>query len=483
MPGVVVTTAVRTGPTGVTIAPSSTWFVAGTAERGSTTAARLVTSLSDFEAMYGDYNASYTLHQHVRTFFEEGGARCYVARAVGASTTLGTRSLNASGATPALRLDAANAGVWSSRVKAEVIAGSGSNFIVRLYYDDVLVYATPEVADASSAAAAINSSSTASIYVTATALAGSSALVTAAPAALSAGVAATTPTDAQLVSALDLFGSELGAGAVSIPESFSGTTYAGVIAHADAMNRIAVLGFDPASDASAAVTTAATYATSDGADATAFYFPHVTIPSAGSVTLTISPESYVAAKRSLAHNSKGAWQAGAGLLSKADFVTGVAQTVDKTAGDTLDAGRVNAIRVIQGTVRIYGARSVSSDETNFRYITYRDLLNHIVVEAEKALEDLVFSTIDGRRTVFGRTEARLVGLLEPIRLAGGLYEAFDVDGNQVDPGYSVEVSDALNPVTQLAEGLVKARIGVRVSSVGDRIELVIVKSNLTSSVV
>ena len=62
MPGVVVTTAVRTGPTGVTIAPSSTWFVAGTAERGSTTAARLVTSLSDFEAMYGDYNASYTLH-------------------------------------------------------------------------------------------------------------------------------------------------------------------------------------------------------------------------------------------------------------------------------------------------------------------------------------------------------------------------------------------------------------------------------------
>jgi hypothetical protein len=35
----------------------------------------------------------------------------------------------------------------------------------------------------------------------------------------------------------------------------------------------------------------------------------------------------------------------------------------------------------------------------------------------------------------------------------------------------------------LANGLVKARVGVRVSSIGDRIEIDIVKSNLTSTVV
>jgi hypothetical protein len=144
---------------------------------------------------------------------------------------------------------------------------------------------------------------------------------------------------------------------------------------------------------------------------------------------------------------------------------------------------VNALRVIQGAVRVYGARSVSSDTANFRYITARDTLNYIVTQAEARLEDLVFSVIDGRRSVFGQVEARLIGLLEPLRTAGGLYEAFDVDGNQIDPGYSVEVTDALNPVTQLANGTVRAKVGVRVSSVADRIEVEVVKSNLTSSVV
>jgi len=200
-------------------------------------------------------------------------------------------------------------------------------------------------------------------------------------------------------------------------------------------------------------------------------------------SLTISPEGYVAAKRSIAHNSVGAWQAYAGLNSVGSFVTGVATSIGKADGDTLDEGYINAIRVIQGAVRIYGARSASTDITNFRYITARDTLNYIVSEAEKSLEDLVFSTIDGRRTVFGRVEARLIALLDPLRTEGGLYEAFDAEGNQIDAGYSVEVSDALNPVTQLATGTVKAKVGVRVSSVADRIEVEIVKSNLTASVV
>ena len=49
MPGVVVTTAVRTGPNATNVAPASAFFVAGTSERGTTTAAKLVTSLAEFE--------------------------------------------------------------------------------------------------------------------------------------------------------------------------------------------------------------------------------------------------------------------------------------------------------------------------------------------------------------------------------------------------------------------------------------------------
>jgi hypothetical protein len=139
--------------------------------------------------------------------------------------------------------------------------------------------------------------------------------------------------------------------------------------------------------------------------------------------------------------------------------------------------------VINGRVRVYGARSASSDEDNFRYITAQEMLNYIVVQSQNTLEDLVFSTIDGRGALFGQVDARLRAVLEPLRLAGGLYEAFDVLGSRIDYGYTVVVNDAINPVSQLAGGLIKAKVGVRVSSIGDQIEVEVTKSNLTASVV
>jgi hypothetical protein len=74
-------------------------------------------------------------------------------------------------------------------------------------------------------------------------------------------------------------------------------------------------------------------------------------------------------------------------------------------------------------------------------------------------------------------------LLYPIRTAGGLYEAFDTLGNRIDYGYTVVVNEAINPVSQLAGGLIKAKVGVRVSSIGDQIQVEVTKSNLTASVV
>ena len=73
--------------------------------------------------------------------------------------------------------------------------------------------------------------------------------------------------------------------------------------------------------------------------------------------------------------------------------------------------------------------------------------------------------------------------MDRIRQAGGLYEAVDASGKIVDPGYSVQVNDSINPVSQLASGTIKAKVGARVSSIGETIEVEIVKSNLTASLV
>lgn len=488
MPGVVVTTAVRTGPTGANVAPASTFFLVGTAERGPINKATVVASIAEFEEVYGDYTSTATLHQHVRTYFEEGGTRVYVARIVGTGATAGTLTLVDGDDEDALTINAANPGSWSAQVSVAVVS-SGGGFAVKVYHNDALKFSTGTVSNAATAADKINNSAVAARYVTATALAASAVLVPVAATELSAGGDGSSPTDSEWLGGLGLFDSSLGAGAVAIPGQYSVTFYDALIAHAVTNNRIALLGMDPTFTTSDAISAAAEYGVTAGAEHAAFYFPQVTVPIDGGVTITVSPESYVAAKRASAHQTVGPWQPGAGLLSQARFVTGLSQngntsySIDKTTGDLLDDGRVNALRVIAGSVRIYGARSASDDESNYRYITMREMLNYIVTEAERSLEDLVFSPIDGRGTVFGRVEARLIGLLEPLRASGGLYEAFDADGNQIDPGYTVQVSDALNPVSQLAGGMVKARVGVRVSSVGDRIEVDVIKSNLTSSVV
>jgi phage tail sheath protein FI len=214
------------------------------------------------------------------------------------------------------------------------------------------------------------------------------------------------------------------------------------------------------------------------------YFPWVYRPTAVTgVNRAIPPLGYAAGARARAHNQVGPAQPGAGIVSNARFINGVEVDIDKATGDTLDGAYVNAIRTINNTIRVYGARSLSADTANFRYYTGQDIVNHVVVEANRSLEDLLFSVIDGRNNIFASVEAKLIAILEPLRVSGALYEAFDENGKRIDYGYTVKCDASLNPTTQLADGLIKAKVGMRVSSVGDKIEVDIVKSNLTASVV
>jgi hypothetical protein len=259
--------------------------------------------------------------------------------------------------------------------------------------------------------------------------------------------------------------------------------HASVLEHCYTNHRTAILSVPEDYTASEAGDHAESMSAYDYAEYGGLFYPWVDMSLDDGTALTISPEGYVAAKRSVAYNRVGPWSAYAGLVTQSNFITGLSESISKTTGDALDEQRCNALRIINGAVRVYGFRSLSSDEDNYRFLNAREMLNFVVVQAEEVLEDLVFSPIDGRNALFTQVKGRLTGLLEPIRIAGGLYEAFDATGKRIDYGYSVVVSDAINPVSQLAGGLVRARVGIRVSSIGDQIQVDVTKSNLTASVV
>jgi phage tail sheath protein FI len=489
MPGVVISTSVRTGPSSATIRESSQLFVVGQAERGPSDAAVLVESLAEFEAIFGEYMSTSYLHPTIETFFEEGGTRAYIGRVVGPAAVIGEITLTSAsggGGSDVIALTANGAGDWSDNLDVEVTQPTpGTNFKINFYYNDVLVYSTGTVTTSTQAAGRINSSAVASQYATATVENAALKPAVLAVSAFSGGDDdAASITDSSYVDALDLFNDALGSGAVICPESSSTDVVEGLVAHANTYSRVALLFGAEADTVSQIKADALAVQAEDHAEHAAYYYPWVEIPTGtAGITRFIPPVGYVAAKRAIAHNQSGPQLPAAGLLSSARFVLGLKSNITKTIGDDLDDNYVNAIRVIQNTIRIYGARSCSSDTDNFRYITQQDVVNSIVTECYRSIEDVVFSTIDGRNTIFASVESRLLSILTVMRNIGALYPAFDANGRQIDDGYTVRCDAGLNPVSQLATGLVKASVGVRVSSIGDRIEIEIVKSNLTSSVV
>lgn len=492
MPGVQITTAVRTGPAVTGTAPDSTFFVVGGTERGTDSGAKLVTSLDEYVTYFGGFVTDFYTYSSVRTFFEEGGASCYVARACAYDGVAAFRDCAAS--VGGIKLTAVGKGAWGNNIGVLVTVAGGTMAVTLSYGTTPVTFFSATVSSIAELVIALENDLVAPNYVSVALLAStntSTLLTTMASAGSLATGSDGTLVLADYTAKLAYFTEELGGGCVAIPGIATGTigndddVYDAIKTHAMQFNRIGLCSFANGASDSAVRTNSTTYGASDntGHEYLAFFYPWVTIPSGTGVTHTIPPEAYVAAVRSKTQNSTGSWKAYAGVASNARFVTGIATAISKTTGDLLDAARINALRVISNDIRIYGARSHSTLTAQWRFITAREVINYVVNQANIALEPLVFSTIDGRKTIYADVTAALQSVLEPVRIAGGLYEGFNAVGKRLDYGYTIKVDDALNPASQLESGLIKAQVGIRVSTIGDKITVNIVKSNLTTALV
>jgi hypothetical protein len=484
-------------------------FIVGTAQRGPTDDYRLVRSVSEVESVFGDYDSDSTLFQHLQTFFEEGGQQAYVVRVVDttapAASAATTLTFLDSNDDPAFTVDPVGAGSWADdgNLTVEVYAGIINETVrVKVTYREEIIYISGDLTSNKAIKEALEAN--VGNYVTAT-YDDTVGIAVADEQTFTGGYSASAGvTETMLVTALNKFVPELGAGVVCIPEYSGFEIWDGIQQHCLDNNRIGFCS-TPYTEGDVAATSLGVvkdallgdfdggsrqdgpyYGTTDvaktNASVLAFYWPHVKVPNGTGGTRAISPESFAAAARARAHLQVGPWRPGAGIISAGRFATDLVFPVNSVLGEEANDSRINALRKIDGTVRVYGARSVSADEDNWRYITYRDVINYVVVQASARLEPYVFGVIDSRNSIFGNIAAEMVNLLEPLRRAGGIYEGRDERGNVVDRGYTVDVSEALNPTQQLAAGTVTAKVALRVSSVGEIVNLLISKSGLTSAV-
>jgi len=488
MPGVVVTTAPRGGRSAPLIAPSGTWFVAGVTERGDTVNAVEIRGPADYSRLLGDPTPYDTLSDQILTFFREGGARVFVARVVGPGATTATRTIADTAAVPTLRLDAASPGAWATRVTTQIQAGNDPNsFRLTVFLDGAVVEDYNNLTTPAQAVQVLQSS----VYVVATDLGSASVAPANNPAVDPAPVAFTTAgtddraniTDATRVAALASFGAGLGDGAVSVPGSTSEAVRTGILQHCVDNNRVGILADAQGATAATLEAAAAGFAGTVGAEYLGLYAPWVLIPTGVGSTKAISPEGFVAATRNRAHEQDGPWRVAAGDIATAQYVTGIDSPFDDATADELDALRVNVIRDIGGVPEVYGGRSLSADETDYYWLKNRSLMNYIAVAGKAALSPEVFHTIDGRGHLLARLSAIMVGLLEPIRVAGGVFEKFAPDGTtQIDPGYSVNVGPSVNPVASLQQQRAAVQVAIRPSPAASLIQLTIIEVGLAAAV-
>lgn len=480
-PGVVVTTATQSGGAGALQTPSSQGFFVGLLERGSDTDPVLLRGMADVERVLGKRPSYGSVYDQLKVFFEEGGRQAYVARVVGDDADVGTLSLNDRAGTPVptLRVDAASSGDWSGRVKIEVKDGATTNtfrIVVRL--DDEVVEDVNNLTTPAEAVAKFSKS----VFVRLTNLGSATAAPNNRPAVLAATVLSTGDDDrgsvaaADYVSALDRFDTGLGDGSVAIPGQTGATVWNGIIAHCELNNRIGILA------AAQGETTGNLKSSAAGMDTEycGLFAPWLIVDDGAFGTRTISPEGFVMAKRSQAHESVGPWVVPAGKAGEGLTIIDVDQNFSDDEGTELSDSKVSAIRRKAGAVRLYEWRSLARDMDNYRYLKDRDVLNRLVVMAEETLEDYVFKPIDGKGHLLSAINSALVGMVQPIADAGGLYPYLDNDRREVDPGYRVETGSEINTDESLAGNEVRARLLVRVSPTGGLVTLNIVKVGILS---
>lgn len=479
MPGVnVITTALGDIATPLPD-ESGTFFVAGLAERGPVDRAIVVRGLADFEAIYGA-RASYShLYDSVRCYFEEGGSQAYIARVVGAGASTGTVTLMDRATEPVatLTITAGSAGSWSENIDVVVEEGASPGTVL------VSVQINGEVVEQYNNNATINDildrfKGSPNVNV---ANAGS---VTVAPDnlpalgkyTLTAGsddrMSVTTET---YVKALEMFTPGLGDGAVAIP-GLGDSVHAGLVAHAESHNRIALLS----SEMDVSVAELKAQAGAINSEFAGLFAPWLPISDNGGGTRVVPPEGMVAGRRSIAHEQEGAHRAPAGQMGISRSASGVYTEYTANQANDLDNAKVSVIRLINGNVRLYGWRSLSNDIANFGYLHHRDVLNRIVVQSEVALEEYVFAPIDAQGATLARVGSSLTAIMEKMRIEGAFYARIE-NGEEVDPGYVVISDSSINTTASVAQNKIRAKVLVRIVPLGAMIELTISKVALTSA--
>ncbi|ORT58169.1 phage tail sheath subtilisin-like domain-containing protein [Streptomyces sp. CB03238] len=448
----------------------------------------LVTSWSQFEQVYGGWgNGTDLLPYAVYSFFNNGGGKAYVARAVPSDSVAATVTLNDRQATPepVLKFTAKAAGAFGNRIYIDITnsnTGAGRfNCAIKVggttdaYISDRYNDVSLDPADARNLVAMVNSPVNGSAFVTSEYLATDAYSASITPALQSAtpmtggidGVAA--PDLVAATRQLEATGEIVN---VNLPGVSDTTILNSVITWAEEYGYAFVVVDAPKTaslDPAAAVTEYAKLSPAANSGSTpaplrsssyaAVYGPWLLAADPSSVapgaTRLLPPGGAVLGKYSETDVLYGQQQSAAGTLSRLVGVYSTELRFSNSQLDSLNAWGINVIRQVpQAGICIMGARTLKSGYPD-RYIAVRRLLTY----TRKILVDLTRSAVFAPNTpeLWHSIAANVTQQLTAMAQAGMFASA------SPDQAFVVVCDDTNNTTTTVDNGEVHIDVGVAVA--------------------
>jgi uncharacterized protein len=181
----------------------------------------------------------------------------------------------------------------------------------------------------------------------------------------------------------------------------------------------------------------------------AYYFPWIQVYDPDKGNIFVPPSGHIAGVYSRTDSERGVHKAPANEIVRGAL--GLKYNVSKGEQDLLNPKGINAIRFMNGGIRIWGARTLSSDPS-WRYINVRRLFIMVEASIERATSWVVFEPNDHR--LWKRVQRTISSFLTLLWRNGALM------GTSPEQAFYVKCDDETNPPEVIDAGQLVVEIGL-----------------------
>ncbi len=181
----------------------------------------------------------------------------------------------------------------------------------------------------------------------------------------------------------------------------------------------------------------------------AYYFPWIQVYDPDKGNIFVPPSGHIAGVYSRTDSERGVHKAPANEIVRGAL--GLKYNVSKGEQDLLNPKGINAIRFMNGGIRIWGARTLSSDPS-WRYINVRRLFIMVESSIERATQWVVFEPNDHR--LWKRVQRTISSFLTLLWRNGALM------GTAPEQAFYVKCDEETNPPEVIDAGQLVVEIGL-----------------------